>query len=135
MARKKRDLTSDNLLYYQRKYLSNKIRQISIYWPYKNKAKNKAKVEVLIGKYKNGNPKYKIKYKCDVCKNLFDEIEMDHINPIVNTEEGFTNWSDYINNALCDESNYSAKCHECHLNKTTLENKKRKKLKKTCKKS
>lgn len=51
---------------------------------------------------------------------------MDHINPIVNTEDGFVDWNTYINNALCDITNYSAKCHECHQIKTQSEQKQRK---------
>lgn len=130
MARKKRELNKENLLYYQKKYLINRIRVATMYWPYKNIAKNKAKRKIEIGIYKNGNPKYAIKYECDVCHGLFDEIEMDHVKPIVSTEDGFKDWNTYINNALCDESNYSPKCRSCHQKKTDLENKKRKKNKK-----
>lgn len=134
MARKKRELTPENLTYFQRKHLINRIRQATMYWPYKNVARNKAKRKIEVGTYKNGNPRYVIKYECESCKGLFDEIEMDHIKPIVNTEDGFVDWNTYINGALCDSSNFSPKCRNCHQAKTDRENKKRTKSQKKMKK-
>lgn len=118
----KRELTSENLSYYQHKMLINKIRQVSQWWPYKNKAKNKAKVSVQIGFFKNGKPKFKVKYKCEACGDVHDKIEMDHIIPVVDTLAGFVDWSSYINNMLCTDENYSALCHTCHQVKTQREN-------------
>lgn len=130
---KKKELIPDNLLYYQRKYLINKIRQISMYWPYKNKAKNAIKVKVLIGLYKNGKPEYKMKYKCNSCAKLFDKIEMDHIESIVNTSDGFVDWTTYINRALCDDRGYQGLCRDCHNSKSNKELKKRAKSRKKIK--
>lgn len=126
-------LNAENLLSYQRRYVVNKLRQISRYWPYKNKAKNAAKQQVQCGFYKNGKPKYKNKYKCNHCKDLFDNVEMDHIQPVVNTNDGFRDWNTYINGILCLDSNFQALCENCHSIKTTSENivrKSRKKVKK-----
>jgi 5-methylcytosine-specific restriction endonuclease McrA len=133
MARKKREATPENLTYFQRKYLINKIRQVSQWWPYKNKAKNKAKRVIEVGIYKNGKPRYVNKYECAECKGLFTTVEMDHIQPAVSSEKGFTDWSTYISRMLCDESNYQALCSPCHLLKSTSENKKRAKSRKKVK--
>lgn len=130
MTRKKREYTKENLLYFQKKYLIPKLRQVSQWWKYKNIAKNKSKVNVEVGIYKNGTPKYKIKYQCAHCNGLFDDIEMDHIKPVVNTNDSFIDWNTYIGNLLCDDTGYQSLCHNCHLAKSAKEMKKRVKSRK-----
>jgi 5-methylcytosine-specific restriction endonuclease McrA len=66
-------------------------------------------------------------YRCNVCRKYVDEIQVDHINPIVPPETGFTTWDSYFNNLYCDKSNLQAICIPCHRFKTTFEQSKRKK--------
>ena len=50
-------------------------------------------------------------------KNIF----VDHINPVVNPETGFTTWEDYINNLFCELDNLQLLCGECHDKKSMEE--------------
>lgn len=109
-------------------WLIPKLRQISLYWPPRTIALQKAKVYLADGNYKNGNPRTRVKFRCEVCKELFErnEIQMDHRVPVVDIS-GFNTWDEYINSLFCSEQNYSALCKPCHDNKTLEENKARKK--------
>lgn len=62
-------------------------------------------------------------YKCNCCKNDFPakDVQVDHINAIINPEIGFTNWDDVINNLFCEIDNLQVLCKECHSSKTALE--------------
>lgn len=123
MARKKIPLKN---------WLIPRLRKISLIWQGKTIARDNAKVTVQEGFFKNGKPKFKTKFKCASCQNVFDreETHMDHANPVVDIS-GFTNWDDYINSLFCDESNYQCLCISCHDTKTQSENKQRREIKKT----
>lgn len=60
------------------------LRDLSRQWPAKKEARLRAKVKVIVGTYKNGNPKYGTKYQCAECRGLFDQKEthMDHIESV-----------------------------------------------------
>jgi 5-methylcytosine-specific restriction endonuclease McrA len=111
-------------------WLIPKLRRISIYWPQIQKARDKAKVFLQIGLYKNGNPEFKRFFVCQnpdcgiLCPNESDGA-VDHIIPIVNIKDGFTNWDDYINSLFCDSNNLQFICKICHDNKTFLEDQQR----------
>lgn len=119
----------DDVVYWQKKALINRIRQATRFWPAKKLALDRAKVTVQIGVFKNGSPKYKTKYSCAKCRKLFEIIQtqVDHIRPIVSTSEGFTTWGEYIDNALCRSTNLQVLCIGCHEVKTAKEQKERKK--------
>jgi 5-methylcytosine-specific restriction endonuclease McrA len=116
-------------------FLIPKLRRASRFWRAKNECRNKAKVTIEDGKFKNGNIRYKTKFKCNICHQLFDahETNVDHINPVVGIE-GFTNWDDYINNMFCEVENMQLLCHSCHDAKTSIEVENRKKFKQKSKK-
>lgn len=116
-------------------WLVPKLRQIARIWPGKNIARDKAKERVHIGFYKNGNPEYKVMYKCVDCEQLFDgkETHVDHQIPVVGIE-GFTDWDDYVNRLFCDSNNLVIRCIECHKIKSFLENKERSEFRKSKKK-
>ena len=46
---------------------------------------------------------------------------VDHINPIVDPEVGFTTWDDFINRLFCEEENLQVLCHSCHKEKSNKE--------------
>lgn len=50
-------------------------------------------------------------------KNVF----VDHINPIVSPEEGFTTWDSFIANLFCERDNLQVLCNGCHKDKTAEE--------------
>jgi len=113
-------------------WLIPKLRKISLQWPPKSIARERAKVRVQIGTYKTGNPEYRAMYKCAECERQGidkvwkrEESHMDHIKSVVDIS-GFTNWDDYINALFSDESNYQCLCLDHHQEKTQKENKQRK---------
>lgn len=110
------------------------LRRASMRWKYKYQALNEAKVRVEIGKFKNGNTQYGIFYKCAECvrkgKKVHyytrKEVSVDHISPVVDTEDGFVGWDTYVPNLLCEVSNLQVLCRTpCHKEKTARENEER----------
>lgn len=89
-------------------------------------ARGRAKRRVQDGHFKNGNPKFRTKFECAICKGLFEKEEtaMDHINPVIETT-GFTTWDAYLSSLFCGEEGYQCLCKECHQKKTQEENKQR----------
>ena len=54
------------------------------------------------------------------------EVQVDHIIPVVDFD-GFKDWDTYIKSLFCSIKNLQVLCRECHKEKTTRENIKRKK--------
>mgnify|MGYP006921439440 CR=1 FL=1 len=48
-------------------------------------------------------------------------IHVDHINPIVDPNVGFTTWDDLIERMFCEADNLQALCGACHEKKTNEE--------------
>jgi 5-methylcytosine-specific restriction endonuclease McrA len=67
-------------------------------------------------------------YKCNMCKEDFptSDVNVDHVNPIVDPSLGFTTWDSFIENLFCDKNNLQVLCSTCHTEKTSVENKIRK---------
>ena len=68
-------------------------------------------------------------YSCAECKHHFiaAEVQVDHINPVVDPKKGFVNWDDFINRMFCEQSNLQVLCKPCHKIKTDQEKLERKK--------
>jgi 5-methylcytosine-specific restriction endonuclease McrA len=117
-----------------KKWLVKKLRRISMYWPESNRALDDAKVSIEIGKWKNGNPKYGVFYRCKMCKSdkVYSraEVQVDHINEVAG-ETGFTNWDDYITALFCNRDGFQILCKAHHKEKTDAYNKKLDKLRKS----
>jgi 5-methylcytosine-specific restriction endonuclease McrA len=67
-------------------------------------------------------------YKCKSCEGHFpsSEVNVDHINPVVDPTEGFTSWDKFIPNMFCPKDGLQVLCKTCHDIKTKEENKIRK---------
>ncbi len=70
-------------------------------------------------------------YKCASCEGIFGpkQIQLDHINPVIDEEEGFVDWNTYIERLFCDEDGFQVMCITCHSAKSFLENEIRKQVK------
>lgn len=66
-------------------------------------------------------------YVCNGCKQEYptSEVNVDHINPVVSVEDGFTSWDNFIANLFCSSEDLQVLCTECHDKKTKQENKER----------
>ena len=128
MARKKKKLTHEEKV---RKWLEPKLRRLSYQWPDRKDSFNAAKVRVEDGFYKNGNPRFKTLIRCNSCEELFhrDEIQMDHVKPVVDVA-GRSTWDNHIFSLLPEKSGWQPLCKGCHHEKTQAENAERRKNKK-----
>jgi 5-methylcytosine-specific restriction endonuclease McrA len=107
-------------------WLIPKLRRISISWPEMQKARDRVKVYMAVGKFKNGNPDIRRFFLCQGkdCGRLCKEGEgaIDHIKPVVDEKTGYVNLDTYIRSLLCDSSNLQYLCNDCHSLKTQYEN-------------
>lgn len=94
-----------------RHWLTNKVRRLSYQWPPRKDAIKKARLERGI-------------YRCNICEGKFGpkEIQLDHIEPVVNEEDGFIDWNIYLERLFCAEEGFQVLCKPCHEAKTFLEN-------------
>ena len=133
MIRKKKILSIED----ERKAVVVKyLRQGSRFWKYKTKARALAKVRLRSGTFKNGNPKYIIKFQCADCGELFvqSDTEMDHIHSVIDPYDGYIDANTYLERAFPDETGYQCLCKPCHKNKSEADNKIRRKLRAEAKK-
>lgn len=99
-------------------FLVNKLRRISYQWSPRRQAIVRARVE-------------RGQYRCACCDGLFGpkEINVDHIYPVVDEEDGFLDWNTYIDRLFCAVEGYQVLCKTCHGAKTFLEQEIRKQVK------
>lgn len=102
-----------------RSFITSLLRQGTRRWAPKTDVDRKAttkrgfrrcaecKEEVPVTAHKNGKK----------VKNTF----IDHIDPIVDPEVGFTSWDDFIERLFCEEHNLQVLCGDCHEKKTLEE--------------
>ncbi len=66
-------------------------------------------------------------YKCAKCRKAFPttEVQVDHINPVVDPVVGFVSWDVYIERLYCTKDNLQVLCLTCHKAKTAIERKKK----------
>ena len=68
-------------------------------------------------------------YQCASCEDFFvaRDVQVDHIEPVVNPAKGFEDWWTYMNRLYCEAENLQVLCKPCHKDKTNEERKERKK--------
>jgi hypothetical protein len=54
-------------------------------------------------------------------KVIAGKIYMDHIEPVVDPDEGYNGWDSFIERLFCDEEGFQLLCKECHDEKTAQE--------------
>ena len=103
--------------------LLSAIGKVWMYWP-----------ERLAVKHRCKNLNRTGWYKCERCQSDIQKVEVDHVIPTVLPEEGFKGWDKYLENKFVGREMLMGLCHECHLEKSKVENKKRQEMKKLAKK-
>lgn len=93
-------------------------------YPPKYEALNDAKVGKRVNPKSGRSAEY---YKCNGCGEGFvkKDVQVDHIDPVVDPETGFKDWESYIERMFCPPSNLQVLCRVCHAKKTKQERKSR----------
>lgn len=89
-------------------------------WPPKYEVKNAAK----LGKKTNpATGRVAEFFECAICKGDFTnkDVEVDHINPVVDPSTGFKDWNTFIERLFCGPNNYQLVCKGCHKKKSAEE--------------
>lgn len=97
-----------------------KLRELSYQTEAHSNCLKASKVNVLVGKYKNGKDKYLVHHRCAKCDKLFrpDDVDVDHIDPVTPTNQSFS-WHTLITRLF--EGNTQTLCKRCHKIKTKRE--------------
>lgn len=106
---------------YFRNFVKNQIRSATRKWKPIQDCKKAAKVGYG-------------EYQCECCKEvvpptIFDSdkgkrvtnVFVDHINPIIDPNVGFTTWDDFIEGTFCEADNLQLLCGKCHKAKSQEE--------------
>lgn len=59
-------------------------------------------------------------HRCEICKQLTEEIAIDH-DPSVVPLDGWDSWDNVLERLFCSEDKLFKLCHKCHSKKTALE--------------
>ena len=109
-----------------RSFVTSALRAASRRWPPKYAALKTA----LVGRKKNKKTGMLAQhYKCAMCKQEYvaADVQVDHINPVVDPAKGFINWDIYIDRIFCEVNKLQVLCRSCHQEKTAEEKLLRKK--------
>lgn len=96
-------------------FVRQALRRASYRWPARSEAIKEARVERGI-------------YKCNACKERMGrkEFHLDHVEPVIRTDLGFTTWGEYILRLLPGVPGWQVLCTICHTAKTRIELEERK---------
>jgi 5-methylcytosine-specific restriction endonuclease McrA len=109
-----------------RSFVTSALRAASRRWPVKYKALKAA----FAGRQVNAKTgKLAMHYKCAKCKKLFvaADVQVDHVQPVVDPKKGFVGWDVYIDRMFCEIENLQVMCKPCHKIKTDQEKLERRK--------
>ena len=65
-------------------------------------------------------------YRCAICGEIFKakEVDLDHVEPVVDPKTGWTNYDDFIERLFCEADKFQVICNgpgSCHETKTYTE--------------
>lgn len=103
-----------------RSFITSTLRGGMRRWPPKWSTLKEAYVGKKVNK-KTG--KQAMHYKCAKCKKQYvaKDVQVDHIEPVVDPTTGFVSWDVYIDRMFCDSVNLQVLCKTCHNTKTAKE--------------
>lgn len=100
------------------------LRRGTMRWPPRNQCLANAKTKKKRNKKTNRLAQH---YRCNGCKKDFPmkEVCVDHIQPVVSTSDGFTDFDRYIERMYCSIEGLQVLCNNgedsCHAKKTKKE--------------
>lgn len=101
-------------------FIINTLRYGSRKWPPKFETLEEAKTEKKINPKSGKLAQF---YRCNGCKQEFTnkDVEVDHIDPVVEPKVGFVDWNTYITRLFSPKDNYQVLCKTCHKEKSKKE--------------
>lgn len=101
-------------------FIKSALRTASSRWPPKFEALKEAFAGVKENKKTGRQAKH---YKCNSCFGEFpsSEVQVDHIQPVIDPFKGFISWDEVIKRMFCSVSNFQVLCKPCHLIKSNAE--------------
>jgi len=106
-----------------RGFITPVLRRASLRWPPRNET-------LRLSRVSRGY------YSCAMCKGTFHrkEVVVDHIDPVIDPQRGFTTWDEFIARLFVETGSYQTLCYTCHKAKSMIENNIRDAKKKLAKK-
>lgn len=103
-----------------RSFIVSALRKLTTRWGPKNACKRDARHHE---KLLNSRGRLVFHSKCNNCGVLVPEVDasVDHIEPVIDPEVGFTSWDEYIERLLCEKEGFQVLCKPCHDHKTKQE--------------
>lgn len=97
-------------------FIRNQLRSATRKWEPIQNAKKKAQVERGIYHCAGCNQNVPVTIKNG--KKRVQNVFVDHIEPIVDPDEGFVSFDQFIDRMFCEEDNLQLLCGECHDKKS-----------------
>lgn len=108
-----------------RSFITSTLRGGLRRWPPKWEVLKEAKIGKKINEKSGRLAEH---YLCAKCKKVYisKDVQVDHINPVVDIKKGFTTWDEFIKRLYCEKKDLQVLCIKCHKEKTAKERIKRK---------
>ena len=102
----------------QKQKIKATLRQVSRYMPQKKVCRDNA-IHLTEKGVRGGNL-----YMCSICGLCFkiNEIEVDHIEPVMPLDRDIVDWNEYISRLFCEVEGLQVLCKDCHQIKSNEEN-------------
>lgn len=90
-------------------------------------------VREVMGKVRREVPKFNkdgarakkdaVQYRCSVCGEWTKStaVSVDHIAPVIDVQDGFVDWNEFVLRLFCSSTNLQVICDPCHNAKTQAE--------------
>lgn len=104
----------------RRTFIVSALRAMFRKWPVKYDVLNAAYIGQRLNPKTNREGKH---YVCKHCSGEFPakEVQVDHINPVIDPKVGWVSWDIFIDRLLCEKEGLQVLCEECHDKKSALE--------------
>lgn len=101
-------------------FITSVLRSGSRRWPPKYETLNEAKT---IKRINEKSKRLAQHYLCAACQQEYTnkDVQVDHIQPVVDPKLGFQDWNTFIDRLFCDADNLQVLCTACHNTKTKTE--------------
>lgn len=104
----------------KRSFVIGKLRNSFKKTPMFSEVRNAAKEEYYV-ESKHGKQMRRVHFKCNSCGEFFKdkEIDVDHMDPVVNPDTGWIDYNDFIERLFCQADRLQVLCKPCHKAKTS----------------